>query len=117
KTFFGIPNGRRKVITQLQFAKSLMQFRPGIHGSGDADRQHASRWNCFTMQFCQLSLHLLITQTEWRTSAAIDSVEFVFLRAVNERKQTPANSIGDRLHQTERRVRSNRRVYSAATVF
>src|SRR6266508_5498759 len=65
KTFFGIPNRRRKIIIEFQFAESFVQLRPSIHGSGYADRQHASRWNRFAMQFCQFGLHLVVTQTKW----------------------------------------------------
>src|SRR6059058_3613417 len=50
----------------------------------------------FAMQFCQLGFHLIITQTERRTSAPVDSIELVFLGAVNDCEQIAANAVGDR---------------------
>ena len=73
--------------------------------------------NCLAIQFRQLGLHLVVAQTERRTSAAIDSIKFVFLRAVNDREKIAADAVRDRLHQTERGVCRDRRVDRAATAF
>ena len=69
------------------------------------------------MQLRQFRFHLLVTQTQWGTSAPIDSVKFVFLRAVDDGEQIAANAVGDWLHQTERRVRRDRRIHGAAASF
>ena len=98
KTSLGISNRRRKVVVQFQFPEFFLQLRPCVHCSRHADWQHADRWNRLAMQFRQLGLHLIITQTGRRTSAPIDSVKFVFLRAVNDCEKIAANSIRDWFH-------------------
>src|ERR1051326_5843026 len=117
KTLFGIPNCRRKIITQLEFAEFLLQLRPCVYCSRNADRQHACGWNCVAMQFRQFGFHLIVTQAEWRTAAAVDAVEFVFLRAINNCEKVAANSVRDWFHQTKRRVCRDRRVHGAAAAF
>ena len=114
ETLFGITNCRGEIVTQFQFSEFLVQFSPGIYRSRHGDRQHAGRRNGLAMQLCQLRFHLIVTQTQWRTSAPVDSIKFVFLRAVNDCEQIAANAVGDWFHQTERCVRGDRRIHSAA---
>src|SRR5207302_4256892 len=73
--------------------------------------------NGFSIQLVELGFHLLVTQTERRSPAAVDSVKFVFFCAVNDCEQIAAHAVRDRLHQTERRVRGDRSVHCAATAF
>ena len=67
--------------------------------------------------FVELGFHLVIAQADRRTSAAINSVKFVFLRVVNDGEKITADSIRDRLHQTKRRIRCDRRIDCAAATF
>ncbi len=66
------------------------------------------------MQFRELGFHLLVAQPEWRTTAAVDSVKFIFFHAVNDREQIAADPVRDRLHQTERRVCGDRGIDRAS---
>ncbi len=69
------------------------------------------------MQLRQFGFHRVVTQAERRTAAAVDPVKFVFFRAVNDREQIAADSVRDRLHQSERGVRRDRGVHCAAAAF
>ena len=64
--------------------------------------------------FVELGFHLLVAQTERRTAAGVEPVEFVFLRAVNDREKIAADAVRNRLHQTEGGVRGDRGIDRAA---
>ena len=69
------------------------------------------------MQFGELGLHLVVAQAERRTAAAVDSVELVLLRAVNDGEEIATDAVRNRLHQTERRVGRDRGIDRAAAAF
>ena len=107
----------REIIGEFQFPEFLVQLRPGVDATRHADRQHAGRRDRLALQLRELGFHLLVAQAEGRTAAAVDSVKFVFLRAVNDGKEVAADAVRDRFGQTERSVRRNRSVNRAATAF
>ena len=69
------------------------------------------------MQFCQLGLHLIVTQAQRRTAAPVYAVKFVFLRAINDCEKVAADSVGNRFHQPKGRIRGDRRIHGAAAAF
>ena len=75
-----------------------MELSPGVHRPRHANRQHAVWGNCFAMQFRELGFHLIVTQAERRTSAAIDPIKFVLFRAINDSEQIAADAVGDWFH-------------------
>src|SRR5262249_49121435 len=70
--------------------------------------------DCVAVKLDQLGFHLVVAEAEWRTPAAVDPVKFVFLRAVNDGEKIAADSVRDRLHQTQRCIRGDGSVDSAA---
>ncbi len=72
ETFFCIMDRWCEIVAQFQFPELFMELGPGIHRSRHADRQHAARRNRFAIEFVELGFHLLVTQTERRTSAPVD---------------------------------------------
>src|SRR5205823_6075047 len=69
------------------------------------------------MQFCELGFHLVVTQSERRTAAAIEPIKLVFFPVVNDGEKIAADSIRDGLPQAERCVGGNRSIYGAPAVF
>src|SRR5436190_7105595 len=69
------------------------------------------------MQFRELGFHLIVTQAERRTSAAIDPIKFVLFRAINDSEEVAADAVGDWFHQSKSSVRANRRIHGAPTAF
>ncbi len=104
KTFLGITNRRREIVTEFEFAKLFVQFSPCINSSGHADRQHPGRRNRLALQLRELGFHLLVAVSERRATTAVDAVEFIFFCAINDREEITADPVRDRLHQTKRRV-------------
>src|SRR3954467_14167248 len=94
-----------------------MELAPGIDGSRDANRKHPARRDHFAIQLLQLGLHLFKTEPERRTAAAVQAIELVFLRAVNDREEVAADPIRDRFHEAESSVRRDRRVDCGAAAF
>ena len=66
------------------------------------------------IQLRQLRFHLLVAQAERRAAAAVQAVELVLLRAVDDREEIAADAVRDRLHQSERGVGRDRGVDRAA---
>ena len=69
------------------------------------------------MQLRQLRFHLLVAQTQRRAPAAVQAIELVLLRAIDNRKEIAANAVRNRLHQSKRGVSRDRGVDRAAAAF
>ena len=98
ETFLGIIRGRREIVTELELSEFFMELGPGVHRSRHTDREHAARRNRFAVQLVELGIHLLVGQAERRTAATVQAVEFIFLRAVDDREQIAAHAVRDGLH-------------------
>ena len=117
KTFLRIMDRRREIVSQFQFPEFLLQLRPGVNATGHADWQHAGRRDRLALQFREFGFHLLVAQTERRTAASVDSVKFVFLRAVNDGEEIAADAVRNRFGQAERGVRGDRSIHRAPAAF
>src|SRR5436190_6486818 len=78
-----------------------MHLTPSIDCSRNTDWEHAPRWNGTPVQLLELQFHLFVTQPQWRTPAAVETIKLVFFCAVNDGEKIAADSIRNRLHQSK----------------
>src|SRR6516165_6454873 len=91
----------REDFRHWQLAEFFVQLEPRVDATRHADRQEAGRRNRLRADFLELLFELIVTQTKRRSSAAVEAVEFLGLGVVDDGKQIAANSVADRLHQSE----------------